>query len=82
MSWQLPLEINCNGPITGYIIKYARVGLDDIRIINVPNQAIHIISELFPCTEYSITVAAVNANGTGPFSKSVGATSGEDGELN
>ena len=82
VSWQPLLEINCNGAITGYIIKYARVRSDDVRTMNVPNQTTCKISKLFPCTEYSVTVAAVNANGTGPFSEPVVGTSGEDGELN
>ena len=82
VSWQPPIEINHNGVITGYMIKYARVGSDDIMIMNVPNQTTCKISKLFPFTEYSVTVAAVNANNTGPFSKPVVGTSGEDGELN
>ena len=48
-------------------------------IINVPNDTTLTISGLFAYVEYSVTVAAVNANGTGPFSKPVIAMSGEDG---
>ena len=82
MSWQPPLEVNCNGPITGYMIQYARVGSDDNMIVNVPNETTHVLSGLFACVEYSVTVAAVNAKGTGPFSKPVVETSGKDGGLN
>ena len=82
MSWQPPLEKHYNGSITGYIIQYGRVGSDDKRSMNVPNDTKHTISGLFAYVEYSVTVAAVNANGTGPFSKPVVATSGEDSELN
>ena len=82
VSWQPPIEFNHNGVITGYMIKYARVGSDDIMIMNVPNQTTCKIPKLFPCTEYSVTVAAVNANGIGPYSKPVEAISGEHGELN
>ena len=82
MSWQPPLEKNSKGPITGYVIQYARVGSDDNMIVNVANQTTLTISGLFACVEYSVIVATVNANGTGPFSKPVVATSGEDGELN
>ena len=82
VSWQPPLEVNCNGPITGYVIRYARVGSDDNMIVNVPDDTNLAISGLFACVEYSVTMAAVNVNGTGPFSKPVIATSGEDCELN
>ena len=82
MSWQPPLEANCNGQITGYVIQYARVGSDDNMIVNVPNQTKLEIPGLFAHVEYSVTVAAVNAKGTGPFSKPATATSGEDGGLN
>ena len=82
MSWQPPFEINCNGTITGYVIQYARVGSNDNMIVNAANGTFFTISGLHACAEYSVTVAAVNANGTGPFSESVVATSGEDSELN
>ena len=76
------MEITCNEPITGYVIQYGRVGSDDNMIVNVPNGTILTLSGLFACVDYSLIVAAVNAKGTGPFSKPVLATSGEDSELN
>ena len=76
------MEIICIGPITGYVIQYARVGSDDNMILNVPNGTALTISGLFACVEYSVTMAAVNVEGTGPFSKPVTAISGEDSELN
>ena len=81
MSWQPPLKVNCNGAITGYVIQYGRVGLDDNMIVNVPNETTLEIPGLFAYVEYSVKVAAVNAKGTGPFSKPVVQRSG-DGELN
>ena len=81
MSWQPPLEKHYIGSITSYIIQYGRVGSDDKMSINVPNDTKHTMSGLFAYVEYSVKVAAVNANGTGPFSKLVVATSGEDSEL-
>ena len=50
--------------------------------MNIPNDTTLTISGLFAYVEYSVTVAAVNDNGTGPFSKPVVATSGEDSKLN
>ena len=82
MSWQPPLEIYCNVPITGYVIQYARVVADDSMIVNVHNGTTFAILGLFACAEYSVTIAAVNAYGTGPFSKPLLATSGEDSEWN
>ena len=82
VSWQPPPKLHCNGPITGYVIQYARVGSDDNMIVNVPNETTHVLSGLFACVEYSVTVTAVNAKGAGPFSKPVKARSGEDSELN
>ena len=83
MSWKPPSKENCNGPITGYVIQYGRVGSDDKKIMNVPNETtLTTIAGLFGYVEYSVKVAAVNVKGTGPFSNSVVATSGEDSELN
>ena len=82
VSWQPPLKDNCNGEITGYVIQYGRVGSDDNMIVNVPNETTLPIPGLFACVKYSVTVAAVNAKGTGPFSKPVVQKSGEDGGLN
>ena len=82
VSWTPPLEENCNGSITGYVIQYARVGKDiDDMIVNVPNDTTFMITGLYANAEYKVTVAAVNANGTGPFSKPITEISGEDGEL-
>ena len=82
VSWQPPLKENGNEPITGYVIQYARDGSDDKMIMNIPNDVEYKIKGLFPYAKYSVTLAAVNVNGTGPFSKPVIATSGEDSELN
>ena len=72
------MEGDCNGSITGYVVQYARVESDDNMIVNVFDNTLT-LSGLFACAKYSVTVAAVNANGTGPFSKPVIAISGEDG---
>ena len=77
------MEKNCNGAITGYVIQYGRVGSDDKMIMNVSNGTTSpTIAGLFASVKYSVTVAAVNVKGTGPFSNLVQATSGEDSELN
>ena len=80
VSWQPPLEINWNGPIY-HVIQYTIAGRSDM-MMNVNVSSGHTISELVAYVNYSVTVAAVNVNGTGPFSNPVVGRSGEDGELN
>ena len=82
VSWQPPLPINHNGPITGYVIQYTRVdGSSDTMTMNVNSGTAYTLSGLHVLTDYSITVAAMNVNGTGPFSYPVINRSGEDSEL-
>ena len=64
------------------MIQYARNGSDDNKIVNVPAETHLTISGLFACAEYPVMMATVNANGTGPFSNPVVATSGENSEFN
>ena len=82
VSWQLPLEIGRNGPITGYVIRYNRVGSDDIMHVDVVNRNIYTISGLVAYVDYSVIVAAMTVNGTGPFNSPVVGRSGDESELN
>ena len=82
VSWQLPPMINHNGPITGHVINYTRVGSSDMMSVNVNSGTTHTISGLVAYVDYSVTVATRTVNGTGPFSSAVVQKSGEDGELN
>ena len=69
VSWQLPLDIDHNGLITGYIIRYTRVGSNITSTIEtVTNKVTHTISGLVAYSNYSVMVAALNVNGSGPFS--------------
>ena len=81
VSWQPPLEKNHNGPITGYMIQYTRVGSSNITSVNVTSGTRHTISGLVAHVNYSVIVAAMTVNGTGPFSDPVVGRSGEDSEL-
>ena len=81
VSWQPPLEIGHNGAITSYMINYARVGSNDVMNVNVNSETTHTISGLVTFAEYSVGVAAVNVNGTGPFSVAVAGKPGGDGEF-
>ena len=71
VSWQPPPLIDHNGPITGYVIQYTRVGSSTVISENVNSNTAtqYTISKLVALVNYSVTLAAVNINGTGPFSK-------------
>ena len=82
VSWRLPPNRDRNGPITGHVIQYTRVGSSDMMSVNVTSGTIHTISGLVAYVNYSVIVAAMTVNGTGPFSDPlVVGRSGEDGEL-
>ena len=86
VSWQRPIQRDRNGEITAHVIQYIRVGLDDMMnamSVNITSGTTHTISGLVAYFNYSVTVAAMTVNGTGPFSDPrVVGRSGEDGELN
>ena len=82
VSWQPPLARDHNGPITGYTINYTRVGSGDMMSVNVASGTTHTISGLVAYVNYSVIVAAMTVNGTGPFTDPpLVVRSGEDGEL-
>ena len=69
-------EVPCfqqNGPITGYVVRYyATCGPDrDVQQTKSVVTTGSIIGGLTPNTEYAFQVAAVNTNGTGPFSEPI-----------
>ena len=82
VSWQPPLLIDHNGPIT-YMIQYTRVGSSDMMSVNVNSGTTqYTISGLVAYVDYSVIVTARTGNGTGPFSNPpVVGRSGEDSEL-
>ena len=64
--------IQPNGPVTGYVVcYYTTCGADrDVQNKSVVTTG-DIIDCLTPNTEYAFQVAAVNVNGTGPFSEPI-----------
>jgi len=82
VSWQQLPIIHHNGPLTGHVIQYTRVGSSDMMSVTVTSGTTYTISRLVAFVNYSIRVAAMNVNGTGPFSNPVIQVSGQDGKLN
>ena len=82
VKFQRPPLIDRNGPITGHVIQYTRVGSQIVTRETVTSGTTHTISGLLAYVDYSVTVAAVNINGTGRFSSPVVQRSGKDSELN
>ena len=80
ISWEPPEEINQNGPITDYVIRYSRVGSNVTMDEIVTSSNIYTITELYPFVNYSVEMAATNVNGTGPFSNPIVELSGHEGE--
>ena len=67
-----PVEcIHRNGDITGYSVCVTRNG-ERLKNASVSSDIRRVtISELSPSTEYNISVAAVNNNGTGAYSDDI-----------
>ena len=83
VSWRLPEDRDHNGPITGHVIQYTRIGSSDMMSVNVTSGTTHTISGLVAYVNYSVIVAAMTVNGTGPFNDPpVLGRSGEDSDLN
>ena len=79
VSWQPPSLIYHNGMLTGYVIQYNRDGSSDMMSVNVNSGTTqYTISGLFAYVGYSVTVAAVNSNGTGVFGNPMIQLSGQD----
>ena len=84
VSWKSPLNVDRNGEITGFVINYTSVESDYVMImyVNSTSENSHIITGLVAFAEYSVGVAAVNINGTGPFSDAVKGRPRDNSEYN
>ena len=80
VHWEPPSDMH-EGSITGYVIQYTRIGSNDKKNIKVDRETTHTISGLVACEGYSVQVATMTDNATGPFSDAVVEVAGEDGEL-
>ena len=95
ISWTRPKLLDCNGDILQYIIMVDSGSDEHNYTFNITSRCTNMIStdmqclshnynipenELMPHKKYSVKVAAVNVNGTGPFSNAIGVMSGDDGK--
>ena len=73
LMWRELPCVQQNGPITGYIVRYhATCGAGrNVQQNKLVVTTSDIIDGLTPNTEYVFQVAAVNVNGTGPFSEPI-----------
>ena len=73
LHWREVPCVRQSGPITGYVVRYyATCGPDrDVQQTKSVVTTGSIVDSLTPNTEYAFQVAAVNTNGTGPFSEVV-----------
>ena len=80
VQWQ---ELPCsdrNGDITGYTVRYSISGCNHVTLHSDSDTLVITLVELIPFANYSIEVAAVNDNGTGPFSTPVYMRTHRDGK--
>ena len=71
VSWQPPPVIDHNGVLTSYMIHYTIVDSNNVTNNIITNGIKYMISGLVKDVDYSVRVAAMNSNGTGPFSNPV-----------
>ena len=77
VTWQPPLEINQNGPITSYFITYERIR-GSLTSVTTTETEYTVISGLIPFVIYSVQVAARTIDGIGSLSSAVMQVSGQD----
>ena len=93
LTWKPPAQGEANGPVTGYEILLVRDGQERSNRSLVKraakgqmmytvggNHTTFIIKDLEPYKGYCLQMAAVNVNGTGPFSNASCFTTLQDGK--
>ena len=81
VRYRPPVASLRNGNVTGYVIRYTIVdsGVSQMITVNSSGGGLRtsVISKVLAFTNYLVEVAAVNVNGTGPFSDPVTGLSGQ-----
>ena len=80
VQWSAVDCIHHNGDILGYSVRYGRVGSDSRHTLSVSGTEATILN-LMSNTTYEVDVAAVNAMGTGNFSKNIYVMTLAEGQL-
>ena len=80
VQWSAVDCIHHNGDILGYSVRYGLVGNESAHTFNVSETAANIFN-LLSATKYEVDVAAVNAVGTGNFSKQIPVMTLAEGQL-
>ena len=80
ISWQPPPEGDQNGPII-YVVEYTDIESNTSINDTVRRGTTVIISALNVFSDYSVRVAAMTVNGTGPFSNLEMEVSGHEGKF-
>lgn len=78
ISWNAPNEEDRNGNINEYIVNVTNTDTLVTTQFTTANNDFSIVN-LDPDTTYSLSVAARNANGTGPFTQSLLTRTGQSG---
>lgn len=69
MRWEPPAKEDQNGPITGYKIRYRKVK-STVQVETTPGNSRHFeLTGLEKMAAYSVKIAAMTVNGTGPFTE-------------
>ena len=71
LQWREVPCIDRNGDIVGYTVCYSISGSNNTILRSASDKLAVTLVDLIPFANYSIEVAAVNVNGTGPFSTPV-----------
>ena len=76
LTWDRPSEIDINGILTFYSVRYHVVGTSEFRFVPVfGGDAQHLVLEdLDNYTTYEVLIAANTVNGSGPTISSTGMT--------
>lgn len=66
MRWEPPPEDGQNGPITGYKVRYRKIGRKADTLSTPSNQRVLLLDNLERASMYQVKLWALNVNGTGP----------------
>ena len=80
VGWDPVVCIERNGVIDNYIVRFGpEGGVQSEQTVGTTRS--HSVSGLNPSTRYSVSVAAVNSAGTGPFTATLTVMTNGNGEL-